>query len=96
MLAVIHHLAISNNLPLEMLAAWLSSLTKYLVIEFVPKEDSQVKILLKTRIDIFPDYSEAGFESAFGKYFRLCEKTKIEKTERTLYLFASLQKENNL
>ncbi|GHT63437.1 nodulation protein NoeA [Spirochaetia bacterium] len=86
MLAVIHHLAISNNLPLEMIAAWLASLSKYLIIEFVPKEDSQVKILLKTRIDIFPDYHETGFESAFGKYFQLCDKTPIQQSKRTLYL----------
>jgi hypothetical protein len=98
MLAVIHHLAISNNLSLEMLAAWLSSLTEHLIIEFVPKEDSQVKILLRTRLDIFPDYSEIGFESAFGKYFRLCDKAKIEQSERILYLFKSLhaRQENDL
>ncbi|AEF86995.1 NoeA host specific nodulation protein [Treponema primitia ZAS-2] len=87
MLAVVHHLAISNNLPLEMLAAWLSSLCKYLIIEFVPKSDSQVGLLLKTRIDIFPDYHEKGFELAFSKYFQLCKKTLIPQSERTLYLF---------
>jgi hypothetical protein len=96
MLAVIHHLAISNNLPLEMIAAWLAPLTKYLVIEFVPKGDSQVKVLLKTRPDIFPNYSEAGFESAFGNYFRLCDKTKIEESERTIYLLKSMQGETGL
>jgi hypothetical protein len=90
MLAVVHHLAISKNLPLEMIAAWLAAMTKYLVIEFVPKEDSQVKILLKTRPDIFSDYTEEGFESAFGNYFQICDKTKIEQSERTLYLFKPL------
>jgi hypothetical protein len=87
MLAVVHHLAISNNLPLEMIAAWLASLSKYLIIEFVPKTDSQTAILLKTRVDIFPDYHESGFEAAFGNYFQLCDKTPIEESERTLYLF---------
>ncbi|GHT87801.1 nodulation protein NoeA [Spirochaetia bacterium] len=87
MLAVIHHLAISNNLPLEMLAAWLSSLGRYLIIEFVPKTDSQVTVLLKTQLDIFPDYHEGGFEAAFGNYFQLCDKTPIRQSERTMYLF---------
>ena len=87
MLAVIHHLAISNNLPLEKIAQWLSSLCEYLIIEFVPKEDSQVKILLKTRMDIFPEYTTEGFEAAFNKYFSLCNKIQIEQSQRTLYLF---------
>jgi hypothetical protein len=87
MLAVIHHLAISNNLPLQLIAEWLASLCKYLIIEFVPKEDSQVQILLKTRVDIFPGYTIAGFESAFTRYFLLREKISIEQSRRTLYLF---------
>jgi hypothetical protein len=90
MLAVIHHLAISNNLPLEKIAQWLASLCEYLIIEFVPKEDSQVKILLKTRVDIFPGYNIEGFEAAFTSYFKLCGKTQIERSERTLYLFKIL------
>ena len=87
MLAVIHHLAISNNLPLKTIAEWLASLCKYLIIEFIPKEDSQVQLLLKTRVDIFTGYDVEGFETAFGQYFNLCDKTHIEQTRRTLYLF---------
>ena len=89
-LALIHHLAISNNLPLEIIASWLSPLCEYLIMEFVPKEDSQVKILLKTRVDIFPNYTVDGFESAFSGYFTLCEKVRIDSSERTLYLFRSI------
>ena len=86
-LAVIHHLAISNNLPLAMLAQWFASLGKNLIIEFVPKEDSQVQVLLATRTDIFPNYTQQGFEEAFGRYFMLQEKTSIQGSERTLYLW---------
>jgi hypothetical protein len=87
MLAVIHHLVISNNLPLEMITAYLASFTVFLVIEFVPKTDSQVQRLLKTRIDIFKDYTEERFEGALSAYFELLCKKQIENTERTLYLF---------
>lgn len=86
-LAVIHHLAISNNLPLPMLAQWLASLSRYLIIEFVPKEDSQVQVLLATRADIFPDYTQEGFEVAFGQYYTLRKKTLIQGSERVLYLW---------
>ncbi|MCL2842526.1 MAG: class I SAM-dependent methyltransferase [Oscillospiraceae bacterium] len=89
MLAVIHHLAISNNLPLDQIARWLSSLGKHLIIEFVPKEDSQVQILLRTRTDIFPDYTEPCFEAAFEQYFTRLEKREIPGSKRSLYLFRS-------
>ena len=86
-LAVIHHLAISNNLPLSMLAQWFATLSGNLIIEFVPKEDSQVQVLLATRTDIFPDYTQRSFEEAFGQYFTLREKAQIQGSERTLYLW---------
>jgi hypothetical protein len=87
MLAVVHHLALSNNVPLDRIARWLSSLGEWVIIEFVPKEDTQVRLLLRTRADIFPAYHEAGFEAAFGRYFQLREKTRIPGTLRVLYLY---------
>jgi len=84
-LALVHHLAISNNLPLEKIARSLASLTKNLIIEFVPKEDSQVKRLLATREDIFPDYTQAGFEAAFSCHFSTHQSVQIKGTHRLLY-----------
>lgn len=86
-LALIHHLAISNNVPLEKVAEFLASAGQWAIVEFVPKSDSQVKRLLATRKDIFPDYNEEGFEKAFGKYFTMVKKVSIQGSERTLYLF---------
>lgn len=86
MLAVIHHMVISNNLPQTMLAQWLSSLTGSLIIEFVPKQDSQVQTLMATRDDIFPDYTKEGFERAFGQFFEIVRQSRVEGSERTLYL----------
>ena len=87
MLALIHHLAISDNLPFHKIAEWLSGLCKYLVIEFVPKEDSQVQKLLSTRKDVFPDYDENHFEKVFEGYFKLEKKKKIKNSIRILYLW---------
>lgn len=86
-LAVIHHLAISNNLSLRMIAEWFSRLADRLIIEFVPKEDSQVQILLATRRDIFPDYTVEGFEEAFSRYYTLQEKKMIRNSRREMYLW---------
>ncbi len=84
-LALIHHLAISNNLPLIMIARFLSELSENLVIEFVPKSDSQVQKLLESRKDIFDDYNEEAFIKDFEKYYNIKEKVKIIDSERTMF-----------
>jgi ribosomal protein L11 methylase PrmA len=85
-LALIHHICISNNVPLESFAEYLQTLGMNLVIEFVPKEDSQVQILLSTRKDIFPRYNIDGFEEAFSKSFEIVNKKPVEGSLRVLYL----------
>lgn len=85
-LALIHHIALSNNVPLPSISAFFRSLCEHLIIEFVPKSDSQVKRLLATREDVFPNYDEQGFEAAFSADFELLSAEKIEGSERTLYL----------
>lgn len=85
-LALIHHLAISNNVPLGEVADLLSRLCTWLVIEFVPKEDSQLQRLLATREDIFSDYTVGGFEQAFAAHFSTVRKEPVGDSHRTLYL----------
>jgi ribosomal protein L11 methylase PrmA len=85
-LALIHHLTISNNVPLDMLAQYFRPLSPWLIIEFVPKSDPQVQRLLSTREDIFPNYTQAGFEQAFESSYSIRESTPVEGMERVLYL----------
>ena len=85
-LALIHHLAISNNLPFENIANFFASLGEYLIIEFVPKTDSKVQYLLSTREDIFKDYDIETFESVFSAFFEIQEKVHIKNSQRVLYL----------
>ena len=84
-LALIHHLAISNNLPLDRISGFLASLSDHLVIEFVPKSDPKVETLLATRADIFPHYTREGFESAFSKDWKIEEAAEITFSDRVLY-----------
>lgn len=84
-LALVHHLAISNNVPLQQIAEFLASVCHHLVIEFVPKEDSQVQKLLASRKDIFPDYTQDGFEAAFATAFKTRKRVSIASSSRTLY-----------
>lgn len=85
-LAIVHHLAISNNLPFEKIAEYLARVARHLAIEFVPKSDSQVQRLLASRVDVFDDYTRPAFESAFGRYFDMESVEGIRGTERVLYL----------
>ena len=84
-LALIHHLAISNNVPLEHLAEFFAGACQTLIIEFVPKEDSQVQRLLATREDIFPNYDQSGFEAAFAAHFEIEERAEVDGSQRVLY-----------
>jgi hypothetical protein len=85
-LAIIHHLVISNNVPMSFLSSYLSSLTEYLVIEFVPKSDSQVQKLLASREDIFPDYNRESFEKIFSEDFVIKEAVAVKGSDRYIYL----------
>ncbi|MFO7997103.1 MAG: SAM-dependent methyltransferase [Dehalococcoidia bacterium] len=90
-LALIHHLAISNNVPLGKIAGFLGEISRWLIIEFVPKTDSQVQRLLATREDVFPDYTRRAFEKEFSRYFTVADSADIRESERTLYLMRRLQ-----
>lgn len=89
-LAIIHHLCISGNLPFEKVAEYFSKLGENLIIEFVPKSDSNVKVLLATREDIFTDYDEKHFEQVFSKFYKIKGKIRLKDSERILYLMKTL------
>lgn len=91
-LALVHHLAISNNVPLSKIAGFLSDICRWLIIEFIPKTDSQVQRLLATREDIFPDYTRQAFEQEFSRYFTIDDSADIRESQRTLYLMRRVQR----
>jgi len=85
-LALVHHLAITNNLPLPHLAEFFHQLGRWLIIEFVPKTDSQAQRLLVSREDIFPDYTVETFESVFTERFTILRSATIRDSQRRIYL----------
>jgi len=85
-LAMIHHMAIGNNVPIDRVAEFLSNCCRYLAIEWVPKGDSQVERMLSSREDVFNEYDQSSFERAFGRLFTIQKKRDIPGTNRTLYL----------
>ncbi len=85
-LGIIHHLVTGNNLSFEMIAGFFGRICKNLIIEFVPKDDPGAKQLLRFRKDIFTDYSQKVFESAFSDLFSIKSQTPVKGTGRIIYL----------
>jgi hypothetical protein len=75
---------------MDMVANFLAELCQWLVIEFVPKEDSKVQRLLASREDIFPDYTQAGFENNFKNWFAIERIEPVQDSLRILYLMRKL------
>lgn len=86
-LALVHHLAIGRNIPLPALADFLGRLAPNLVIEWVPKEDPMVQVLLASRPDVFPDYHLDGLRTAFSRRFELVDDAPIDGSQRRLLRF---------
>jgi hypothetical protein len=85
-LAIVHHLAISNNLPFPRIASFFQRICTWLIVEFVPKDDEMVKKLLNSRKDVSWSYSKADFEAAFSGSFTIISSQSIGASSRTLYL----------
>ena len=87
-LALIHHLAISRNVPLPMIIDLFAELAPWAIVEFVPKDDPMVRRLLATRRDVFPDYSLGAFRTAVGERFEIVIETPIDESPRVLFLLS--------
>lgn len=89
-LALIHHLAISNNIPLPSIAEFFATLAEWLVIEFVPKRDKKAQQLLGSRVDIFDQYTKTDFEASFSRIYHIVKSRQLERSARVLYLMRRL------
>ncbi len=85
-LAILHHLAIANHVPLDQVLGLMARAGRWLIIEFIPKEDPQLRPMLFEREGGFPDYTQAGFEKAAASLFSIRRSEPVRGTRRTLYL----------
>lgn len=79
-------MTITAGIPLRLQAEFFGDLLAddgLLILEFVPKNDSQVQRLLALRKDIFPDYTLEGCISAFREFTHIGSEP-ITGSERTL------------
>ena len=71
---------------LALIAGWLKPMGVFLIIEFVPKSDEKVKLLLQNREDIFDNYSLENFKLIFTKNYDILKEEQIADTGRILFL----------
>jgi hypothetical protein len=90
-LALVHHLAIGNNVPLPAVARLFARIAPHAIVEFVPKEDPMTRRLLAARRDIFDGYTIDGFRAAFGEAFEIVREARITDSPRTLFLLERRQ-----
>ena len=85
-LAVIHHLAIGCNIPLEWIINWLIDTSANGVIEFVDKKDPQVVRMLASREDIFPNYTLEKFRDLIRNNANIVKEVQVSEG-RTLFWY---------
>ena len=90
-LALVHHLAISHNVPLDQLLGWITDLAPRGVIEFVPKSDPMVQSLLRHREDIFPNYTQDTFLNHLDHEVRITNTAIVSSSGRFLISYARRQ-----
>lgn len=84
-LALIHHIVITANIPMEQFIGWLASLRTSVIIEFVGRDDEMVKILLANRDDQYQDYREETFRSLLASQFDIINERSLKEGKRKIY-----------
>ena len=88
MLAVVHHLIVTERVPLPQIVDLAASLTSdLLVIEFVAPEDSMFHRLTRGRDHLHQGLDAAAFEDACHRRFDTVRVSHIDGTWRWLYTF---------
>ncbi len=87
MLAVIHHMMVTERAPLAEVVEMAAELTTRLaVIEFIGPADSMFRRLVRGREHLHKDLCPEQFEAACARHFEVVERQHIEGTDRWLYL----------
>lgn len=88
MLAVLHHLLVTDRIPLAEIIDLSAELTTgHLVMEYVSKDDPLFQRLTRGRESLHANFSQQSFETAFQRRFDIIEKHPVKGNLRWLYLF---------
>jgi SAM-dependent methyltransferase len=87
-LALVHHLAITRNIPIASFVRWLRSLDAAVVVEFPTAEDTQVRRLLDAkRPGSHDDYDLPAFEAVLAEHFAIDRREQIAATRVAFFAY---------
>lgn len=87
MLAVIHHVLVTERIPLDVLFGQVAELSSdYALIEFVAPADPMFNKIVRGREALHKDLTAEVFEAAAAPYFDVVRRQRIDGLERCLYL----------
>jgi len=87
MLAVLHHLLLRNQIPMDRIAALCSNLTtRHLILEWVPPTDPKFQELLRGRGAIYTHITESAFRDAFAEHFATIDELVLVNGRTMLHL----------
>jgi hypothetical protein len=85
-LAVVHHLALTNTVPLDEIVAFLGDFGAPLVVEFPHHDDVMAsRLLARKRTGVFDAYNRQNWERALQSRFRVVASETLPGGTRTLY-----------
>jgi hypothetical protein len=88
MLAVLHHVLVTERIPIEEVLALASELSReYVLIEFVASDDPMFIRIVRGREGLYSHMTQAWFEAAAAERFDLVRTKRIDGLNRWLYLF---------
>lgn len=86
MLGLIHHLLVTDQIPLHEIAALLRDLTtRWAIVEWVPATDPRFAELVRGRDELYGHLNEAGFVAAIERHFSIATQERL-KNGRSLFL----------
>jgi hypothetical protein len=86
MLGLIHHLLLSEQIPLHAIVALLRELTtSWAIVEWIPAGDPRFVDLLRGREDLYRHLDEAAFAQAIEMQFTVVLREALPNS-RILYL----------
>jgi hypothetical protein len=89
-LALIHHIRISANIPLNLFFEWLHSLKASILIEFVNRDDEMVAKLLQNKKETYEDYNLQTFISESEVFFNIADRQILKDGRRELFFLTPL------
>jgi len=93
LLAVVHHLLVSERIPLDEVADLVARLgPRHAIVEWVEPADRQFRRLARGRDALFGETMRQAFLASFGRHFHVVKETALSDAPRQLYLLRSRER----